>query len=65
MKKVTVYWDEVQTYCADLEIPSTLTPEEERDYVRNNMFLCYESEIHALEGEINPESISVEDPINE
>lgn len=65
MKKVTVYWDQVQTYCADLEIPSTLSPEEERDYVKMNMHLCYENEIHALEGEIDPESISVEDPINE
>ena len=65
MKKVTVYWDEVQSYCADLEIPSNLTSEEELDYVKANMWLCYENEVHVLEGELDPKSISVEDATNE
>ena len=59
MKKVTVYWDEVQSYCADLEIPSTLSPEEEYDYVKKNMFLCYENEVHSLEGDLISDSISI------
>ena len=60
MQKVTVYWDEVQSYCADLEIPDNLSPEEEYNYVRMNMHVLFDSDVHSLEGDLIPDSISIE-----
>ena len=37
MKKVTVFWDEVQSYSAEINVPDNLTKEEESDYVTANI----------------------------